>query len=81
MILRERTRAEAGGQHALFFDGGYLIQYGSPTFKNEYGTRSISFSMIGLDDSGINRVGAQNTIVSPNTVGRRIDRLTCGGLM
>jgi hypothetical protein len=43
--------------------------------------RSTSFSMIGLDDSGIMRIGAQNTIVSPNTVGRRSDKVTCGGLM
>jgi hypothetical protein len=31
--------------------------------------------MIGLDDIGIKRVGAQNTIVSPNMVGRRSDRV------
>ena len=39
---------------------------------------SMSFSIIGLVDSGISRAGAQNTIVSPNTDGRRSDRVTCG---
>ena len=43
--------------------------------------RSISFSIVGLGDSGMSRAGAQNTIVSPNTLGRRSDKVTCGGLI
>jgi hypothetical protein len=42
--------------------------------------RWTSFSMIGSDDSGMKRVGPKNTIVSPNTLGRRSDRVTYGGL-
>jgi hypothetical protein len=39
--------------------------------------RWTSFSVIGLDgDSGKKQAGPQNTIVSPNTLARRSDRVT-----
>jgi hypothetical protein len=43
--------------------------------------RSINSSMIGLVANGMKRTGAQNTIRSPKTVGRRNDNVTRGGLV
>jgi hypothetical protein len=62
-----RTRAEAGGQHALFFDGGYLIQYGSPTFKNEYGNDRSDHPRDGLITDANGRATAAPPISEMNS--------------
>jgi hypothetical protein len=43
--------------------------------------RSINSLMMGLAENGMKRIGALNVISSPNTVGRRKDKVTRGGLM
>ena len=58
-----------------------FMQHGPQRSWRAASMRSMSFSIIGLVGSGINRAGAQNTIVSPNTDGLRSDRVTCGGLI
>src|SRR5262249_61119798 len=49
---------------------------GAQSRRRASSMRSISFSIVGLGDRGIIRNGAQNTIVSPNMLGRRSDKVT-----
>src|SRR6516162_2568149 len=79
-MRREANRLEDKQQHHTQGPKSFDASTGNQRFWRAASMRSIRSSIIGLDDRGIMRKGAQNTILSPNTVDRRSNRVTCGGL-